>query len=56
MSPASLKKQRQARHETHCHMRKALTDKKLLGNVLAGDSWLAWRTLLIASMGEALDR
>jgi hypothetical protein len=35
-------------------IRKALTDKKLLGNVLAGDSWHAWRVLLTASMGEAL--
>jgi hypothetical protein len=36
-------------------LRKALTDKKLLGNILAGDSWYAWRTLMIAAMGEALD-
>src|SRR5450759_2833838 len=35
-------------------IRKALSDKKLLGNVLAGPSWAAWRVLLIASMGEAL--
>jgi hypothetical protein len=35
-------------------IRKALTDKKLLGNVLAGPSWEAWRVLLTASMGEAL--
>src|ERR1017187_4244410 len=35
-------------------IRKALTNKKLLGNVLAGDSWFAWRTLLIACMGEPL--
>ena len=35
-------------------IRKALTDKKLLGNVLAGESWRAWRTLMIAMMGEAL--
>ena len=35
-------------------MRKALADKKLLGNVLAGESWHAWRTLMIAAMGEAL--
>jgi hypothetical protein len=35
-------------------IRTALTDPKLLGNVLAGDSWRAWRTLLIAAMGEAL--
>jgi hypothetical protein len=35
-------------------LRKALSDPKLLGNALAGDSWSAWRTLLIASMGEVL--
>jgi hypothetical protein len=35
-------------------LREALTDPALLGNVLAGDSWSAWRVLLIASMGEAL--
>jgi hypothetical protein len=35
-------------------IRKALTDKKLLGDVLAGPSWEAWRVLLIAAMGEAL--
>jgi hypothetical protein len=35
-------------------LRKALTDKALLGSILAGDTWTAWRTLLIAAMGEAL--
>jgi hypothetical protein len=40
-------------------MRKALTDKKLLGSVFAsgllrGDSWLPWRALLVAAMGEPL--
>ena len=35
-------------------LRKALADPALLGGVLAGRSWSAWRTLLIASMGEAL--
>jgi hypothetical protein len=35
-------------------LRKALSDPKLLGNVLAGDSWLAWRVLLIAAAGELL--
>jgi hypothetical protein len=35
-------------------IRKALTDPKLLGKVLTGDSWNAWRILLIAAMGEAL--
>jgi hypothetical protein len=36
-------------------MRRALSDPALLGNVLPGDSWRAWRILLIATMGEALD-
>jgi hypothetical protein len=35
-------------------LRKTLADKQLLGRVLAGDTWRAWRILLIASMGEAL--
>lgn len=35
-------------------LRKALADKGLLGNVLDGDSWAAWRILMIAAMGEAL--
>lgn len=35
-------------------IRKALNDKKLLGSVLVGPSWLAWRVLLIAAMGEVL--
>ena len=35
-------------------LRKALTDTKLLGSVLAGESWRAWRVLLIAAMGEPL--
>jgi hypothetical protein len=35
-------------------IRKALADPQLLGSVLAGESWSAWRTLLIAGMGEAL--
>jgi hypothetical protein len=35
-------------------MRRALSDKNLLGAVLEGDSWLAWRALLIASKGEEL--
>src|SRR5262245_32166482 len=36
-------------------LRRALSDPNLLGNTLPGDSWLAWRTLLIAAMGEPLD-
>ena len=35
-------------------MRRALSDKHLLGGALGGDSWLAWRILLIAAMGEPL--
>jgi hypothetical protein len=35
-------------------IRKALRDPKLLGSILAGKTWHAWRTLLIASMGEPL--
>ena len=31
-------------------LRKAFADNKLLGSVLAGDSWQTWRTLLIAAM------
>jgi hypothetical protein len=38
----------------HTTIREALTDPALLGNVLAGESWAAWRALLIAAMGEAL--
>jgi hypothetical protein len=35
-------------------LRRALDDPALLGSVLPGPSWLAWRTMLIAAMGEAL--
>ena len=35
-------------------MREALRDRHLLGDALPGDSWSAWRTLLIAAAGEAL--
>jgi hypothetical protein len=35
-------------------LRKALADPKLLGNALSGESWLPWRILLIAAVGEAL--
>ena len=35
-------------------LREALSDPNLLGSALAGDSWKAWRTLLIAVMGEEL--
>jgi len=35
-------------------MRRALKDPKLFGPILKGPSWLGWRALLIASMGEKL--
>jgi hypothetical protein len=35
-------------------LRDALTDPALLGNVLVGESWATWRSLLLASMGERL--
>jgi hypothetical protein len=35
-------------------LRDALTDPALLAHVLAGESWLPWRVLLIAAMGESL--
>jgi hypothetical protein len=36
-------------------LRQALSDPALLGDVLSGPSWRAWRVLLIAAMGEPLD-
>ena len=35
-------------------LRRALQDRNLLGDMLGGESWFAWRTLLLAAMGEAL--
>ena len=35
-------------------MRAALGDDDLLGKALPDPSWSAWRTMLIAAMGEAL--
>jgi hypothetical protein len=35
-------------------LRKALGDRNLLGDALPGDSWAAWRVILIAAMGEEL--
>jgi hypothetical protein len=35
-------------------MRQALSDPALLGDVLPGQSWFAWRCLLIAAAGEPL--
>ena len=36
-------------------MRAALTDARLLGASLRGNSWATWRVFLIAAMGEKLD-
>jgi hypothetical protein len=36
-------------------MRLALSQSELLGNILAGPSWFAWRCLLIAIVGEPLE-
>jgi hypothetical protein len=36
-------------------MRDALADEDLFGRVLEGESWGAWRVLLVASMGEPLN-
>jgi hypothetical protein len=35
-------------------LRKALADKQLLGGILNGSSWRAWRILLMAAVGEQL--
>lgn len=35
-------------------MREALAEPELFGKLMAGDSWLGWRSLLIAAMGEPL--
>jgi hypothetical protein len=35
-------------------LRKALEDPELLGGVLGGPTWHAWRSLLLAAMGEPL--
>ena len=39
---------------TRVSLRTALEDPQLLGNAIPGDSWKAWRALLLASRGEAL--
>ena len=36
-------------------LRRALEDPELLGTALAGPSWHAWRSLLLAAMGEPLN-
>jgi hypothetical protein len=35
-------------------LRRALNDPRLLGKALSGPSWITWRILLLASMGESL--
>ena len=35
-------------------LREALTDPRLLGNALPGPTWHAWRTILLATLGEEL--
>lgn len=35
-------------------LREALSDERLLGGAIPGESWKPWRTLLIAAMGEEL--
>ena len=37
-------------------LRQALEDEALLGSTLAGDSWAAWRALLLGAMGEKLTK
>ena len=37
-------------------LREALTDKRLLGKALEGDSWHVWRTILLAIRGERLTK
>lgn len=36
-------------------IREALADPELLGGAMPGESWAAWRTLVIAGMGESLN-
>jgi hypothetical protein len=51
-----VERRRLRSHRNHARisLRQALDDPNLLGNVLSGDSWKPWRTLLIAAMGEQL--
>jgi hypothetical protein len=35
-------------------LRRALDDPDLLGSILGGPTWLAWRAVLLGAMGEAL--
>ena len=45
---------RTMRHEAEDHSTPRALRPHLLGHALAGDSWVPWRTLLIAAMGEEL--
>ena len=36
-------------------LRKALSDRELLGSALGGDSWANWRAMLLAANGEPLE-
>jgi hypothetical protein len=36
-------------------LRRAFEDEGLFGNVLSGDSWLPWRSIMLASLGEELN-
>jgi hypothetical protein len=40
----------------HTSIRAALSDDQLLGTILKGESWAAWRVLLIAANGERLNK
>lgn len=52
--PAHQFSARRALHEKLVSMRQALGDSAYFGGLLAGDSWAAWRVLLIAVVGEEL--
>jgi hypothetical protein len=50
----TVRRRLRRRPSTRISLRRALADPNLLGTVLEGDSWFAWRTLLISAMGESL--
>jgi hypothetical protein len=47
-------RQSKRRLNTAVSLRRAISDPELLGGILGGPTWIAWRVLLIAAMGEAL--
>jgi hypothetical protein len=49
-----IARRRLNRNRPRISLRDALDDPQLLGTMLQGDSWFAWRALLFASMGEQL--